>query len=162
MMIEMATARTPLNPEQGSPRMREFEEKLSARIVGQERAVRSLARLYQVYLSGLTHPGRPIGTLLFLGPTGTGKTRVVAAAAEALFENPQAFIKIDCAEFQPGHEIARLIGSPPGYLGHRETHADAGEPESPPYAGGSVDFCALRRDRDSLRHALAIAARHSG
>jgi ATP-dependent Clp protease ATP-binding subunit ClpB len=66
-------------------------------------------------------PGRPIGNLLFLGPTGSGKTRVVEASAEILFGSPRAFIKIDCAEFQHSHEIAKLIGSPPGYLGHRET-----------------------------------------
>jgi len=64
---------------------------------------------------------RPIGTMLFLGPTGSGKTRVVEAAAEVLFGDPHAIVKIDCAEFQHSHEIAKLIGSPPGYLGHRET-----------------------------------------
>jgi ATP-dependent Clp protease ATP-binding subunit ClpA len=63
-----------------------------------------------------------VGNLLFLGPTGSGKTRVVEACAEALFGDPRAMIKIDCAEFQHSHEIAKLIGSPPGYLGHRETH----------------------------------------
>ncbi|HEY0366048.1 MAG TPA: AAA family ATPase, partial [Pyrinomonadaceae bacterium] len=63
----------------------------------------------------------PVGTMLFLGPTGSGKTRVVEAAAEVLFSNPNAIIKIDCAEFQHSHEIAKLLGSPPGYLGHRET-----------------------------------------
>ena len=67
-------------------------------------------------------PGRPIGNFLFLGPTGSGKTRIVEATAEALLKNPRAVIKIDCAEFQHSHEIAKLIGSPPGYLGHRETH----------------------------------------
>ncbi len=61
-------------------------------------------------------------TFLFLGPTGSGKTRTVEATAEALLHNPRAVIKIDCAEFQHSHEIAKLIGSPPGYLGHRETH----------------------------------------
>src|ERR687887_1511922 len=75
-----------------------------------------------MFLAGRTPPGRPIGTMLFLGPTGSGKTRVVEAAAEVLFGDPRAVIKIDCAEFQHSHEIAKLIGSPPGYLGHRETH----------------------------------------
>jgi len=101
-----------LNPDLKSPRAREFEEKLMARIVGQERAVRRLANIYQVYLAGLAHPGRPLGTLLFLGPTGSGKTRVVEAAAEALFGDPYAVVKIDCAEFQHSHEVAKLIGSP--------------------------------------------------
>ncbi|HXG95192.1 MAG TPA: AAA family ATPase [Blastocatellia bacterium] len=98
-----------------------FEQQLLARVVGQDQAVRALAQLYQVYQAGLNMPGRPIGTLLFLGPTGTGKTRSVEAAAEVLFGNPNAFIRVDCAEFQHSHEIAKLIGSPPGYLGHRET-----------------------------------------
>ena len=70
----------------------------------------------------MSAPGRPIGTFLFLGPTGTGKTRIVEATAECLVKNPRAVIKIDCGEFQHSHEIAKLIGSPPGYLGHRETH----------------------------------------
>ena len=99
----------------------EFERELSARVVGQEQALRSLSQIYQVYQAGLNTPGRPIGTLLFLGPTGTGKTRSVEAAAEVLFGSPNAFIRIDCAEFQHPHEISKLIGAPPGYLGHRET-----------------------------------------
>ena len=110
-----------LNPDLKSPLAQEFEDRLSARIVGQERAVRRITGLYQIYLAGLAHPGRPLGTLLFLGPTGTGKTRVVEAAAEVLFNDPHLVTKIDCAEFQHSHEIAKLIGSPPGYLGHRET-----------------------------------------
>jgi ATP-dependent Clp protease ATP-binding subunit ClpA len=80
-------------------------------------------RAYQIYLAGLSPVGRPIGNFLFLGPTGSGKTRIVEATAESLLKNPRAVIKIDCAEFQHSHEIAKLIGSPPGYLGHRETHA---------------------------------------
>ena len=80
-----------------------------------------IVNMYQIYLAGMDMPGRPIGNLLFLGPTGSGKTRVVEASAEILFGSPRAFIKIDCAEFQHSHEIAKLIGSPPGYLGHRET-----------------------------------------
>jgi ATP-dependent Clp protease ATP-binding subunit ClpA len=111
-----------LNPAQKGARSREFESQLAARIVGQERAVRRLSDLYQVFLAGMQAPHRPIGTMLFLGPTGSGKTRVVEAAAEVLFGDPNAVIKIDCAEFQHSHEIAKLIGSPPGYLGHRETH----------------------------------------
>ena len=110
-----------LDPDQKSPRAQEFEEKLAARIVGQERAVRRMSGLYQIFLAGMNPPNRPVGTMLFLGPTGSGKTRVVEAAAEVLFGDSNAVIKIDCAEFQHSHEIAKLIGSPPGYLGHRET-----------------------------------------
>jgi ATP-dependent Clp protease ATP-binding subunit ClpA len=111
----------PLDPDRKSPRAAEFEEKLSSLIVGQERAVRRMSGLFQIYLAGMNNPSRPIGTMLFLGPTGSGKTRVVEAAAEVLFADPHAVVKIDCAEFQHSHEIAKLIGSPPGYLGHRET-----------------------------------------
>jgi ATP-dependent Clp protease ATP-binding subunit ClpA len=113
--------RIKLNPDSKSPRAQEFEDKLMARIVGQERAVRRIANLYQIHLAGLANPGRPVGTMLFLGPTGSGKTRVVEAGAEVLYNDSNAVIKIDCAEFQHSHEIAKLIGSPPGYLGHRET-----------------------------------------
>jgi ATP-dependent Clp protease ATP-binding subunit ClpB len=110
-----------LNPDLKSPRAQEFEDKLTSLIVGQDRAVRRLTGLYQIYLAGLAHPGRPLGTMLFLGPTGSGKTRVVEAAAQVLFGDHNLVTKIDCAEFQHSHEIAKLIGSPPGYLGHRET-----------------------------------------
>ena len=110
-----------LDPERKSPRAKEFEDKLSGLIVGQERAVRRVSGIFQIYLAGMNNPSRPLGTMLFLGPTGSGKTRVVEAAAEVLFGEPNSVVKIDCAEFQHSHEIAKLIGSPPGYLGHRET-----------------------------------------
>src|SRR5437762_6805650 len=110
-----------LDPDQKSPRAQDFEERLGARIVGQERAVRRMSGLYQIFLAGMNPMNRPIGTMLFLGPTGSGKTRVIEAAAEVLFGVTNGVVKIDCAEFQHSHEIAKLIGSPPGYLGHRET-----------------------------------------
>jgi len=120
---EQGLSKTPffLNPQLKSPRAREFDEKLSARIVGQETAIHNMSSVYQLFLAGLNQTNRPLGTLLFLGPTGSGKTRVVEAAAEVLFGDAKAIVKIDCAEFQHSHEIAKLIGSPPGYLGHRET-----------------------------------------
>src|SRR5258708_12539242 len=74
-----------------------------------------------MYLAGLNAPGRPVGNLLFLGPTGSGKTRVAEAMAQALYGNAGAVVKIDCAEFQHSHEIAKLVGSPPGYLCLLET-----------------------------------------
>jgi ATP-dependent Clp protease ATP-binding subunit ClpB len=101
---------------------KDLETKLHRLVIGQEEAIREIVRTYQTYLAGLSPDGRPIGNFLFLGPTGTGKTRAVEATAEALLGNPRALIKIDCGEFQHSHEIAKLIGSPPGYLGHRETH----------------------------------------
>src|SRR3989440_4499435 len=110
-----------LEADQKGAAANEFEAKLSSRIVGQERAVRQTSDLYQVFLAGMNPPNQPVGTMLFLGPTGSGKTRVVEAAAEVLFGDPNAVVRIDCAEFQHSHEIAKLIGSPPGYLGHRET-----------------------------------------
>src|ERR1700688_3993208 len=111
-----------LDTKQRSSTSRHFEEELRQRVVGQNEAVQSLVDLYQVFCAGLNSPGRPVGNLLFLGPTGSGKTRTVEAAAEMLFGDSGAVIKVDCAEFQHSHEIAKLIGSPPGYLGHRETH----------------------------------------
>lgn len=110
-----------LDPEMRSSEVLDFERRLLSKVVGQDRAVRRIVNMYQIYLAGMSTPGRPIGNLLFLGPTGSGKTRVVEATAEILFGSPRAFIKVDCAEFQHSHEIAKLIGSPPGYLGHRET-----------------------------------------
>jgi ATP-dependent Clp protease ATP-binding subunit ClpB len=112
----------PLDPSKRSTDTRDFETSLRAKIVGQEEGVQSVVDLYQVFCAGLNSPGRPVGNLLFLGPTGSGKTRIVEAAAEILFGDARAVIKVDCAEFQHSHEIAKLIGSPPGYLGHRETH----------------------------------------
>jgi len=100
----------------------ELESSLRRKIVGQDEAIEQIVNIYQTYLAGMISPGRPIGNFLFLGPTGSGKTRLVEAAAEALAGDSRAVIKIDCAEFQHSHEIAKLIGSPPGYLGHRETH----------------------------------------
>jgi len=111
-----------LDPSVRSDDTLAFHQALRAKIVGQEEGVQALVDLYQVFRAGLNSPGRPIGNLLFLGPTGSGKTRIVEAAAEILFGDARAVIKVDCAEFQHSHEIAKLIGSPPGYLGHRETH----------------------------------------
>src|SRR6266478_529397 len=111
-----------LDPSKRSTDTIDFQTALRGKIVGQEEGVQALVDLYQVFRAGLNSPGRPVGNLLFLGPTGSGKTRIVEAAAEILFGDARSIIKIDCAEFQHSHEIAKLIGSPPGYLGHRETH----------------------------------------
>ena len=111
-----------LDPTKRSPQLQEFEAALRSRIVGQDEAIEAVVAIYQVFCAGLSAPGHPVGNLLFLGPTGSGKTRVVEAAAEVLFGEKRAVVKIDCAEFQHSHEIAKLIGSPPGYLGHRDTH----------------------------------------
>jgi ATP-dependent Clp protease ATP-binding subunit ClpB len=100
-----------------------LKSNLSRLVVGQDEAIEQIVSVYQTHLSGMNAPGRPVGSFLFLGPTGSGKTRIVEATAETLLRNARAVIKVDCGEFQHSHEIAKLIGSPPGYLGHRETHA---------------------------------------
>jgi len=118
----MLRVNVPLDPTRTGREAEALESSLGRLIVGQDEAIEQIVNIYQMYLTGMTPPGRPIGNFLFLGPTGSGKTRIVEATAEALVKNARAVIKIDCAEFQHSHEIAKLIGSPPGYLGHRETH----------------------------------------
>ena len=118
----MLRVNVPLDPTKTGREAEALESNLRKLIVGQDEAIQQIVRRYQIYLAGMTAPGRPIGNFLFLGPTGSGKTRTVEATAESLVKNARAVIKIDCAEFQHSHEIAKLIGSPPGYLGHRETH----------------------------------------
>jgi ATP-dependent Clp protease ATP-binding subunit ClpB len=112
-----------LDPTKTGKQAEDLENQLQHFVVGQDEAIHQIVRAYQTHVAGLSPAGRPIGNFLFLGPTGSGKTRIVEATAEVLLKNSRAVIKIDCAEFQHSHEIAKLIGSPPGYLGHRETHA---------------------------------------
>jgi len=111
-----------LDPLQCGNEADKLNTNLHKRIVGQDDAIEQIVNIYQTFLAGMNSPGRPIGNFLFLGPTGTGKTRLVEALAESMVGDAGAVVKIDCAEFQHSHEIAKLIGSPPGYLGHRETH----------------------------------------
>ena len=119
---KMVRLNVPLDPTKTGRDAAQLEQGLNRLIVGQDEAVQQIVNIYQMHLTGMAAPGRPIGNFLFLGPTGSGKTRIVEATAEILLKNARAVIKIDCAEFQHSHEIAKLIGSPPGYLGHRETH----------------------------------------
>src|SRR2546425_11669838 len=114
---------TLLDPNKTGRQAEDLENKLRRLVVGQDDAIHQIVRAYQTHQAGLSPAGRPIGNFLFLGPTGSGKTRIVEATAECLLNDSRSVIKIDCAEFQHSHEIAKLIGSPPGYLGHRETHA---------------------------------------
>src|SRR5271166_1311394 len=118
----MLRVNVPLDPSRTGREAEGLETNLRKMIVGQDEAIEQIVNIFQMHLTGMSAPGRPVGNFLFLGPTGSGKTRIVEATAEALIKNPRAVIKIDCAEFQHSHEIAKLIGSPPGYLGHRETH----------------------------------------
>jgi ATP-dependent Clp protease ATP-binding subunit ClpB len=119
----MARLKMLLDPSKMGTEAQALEDNLRKRIVGQDAAIRQIVDLYQTYIAGMSTQGRPIGNFLFLGPTGSGKTRTVEAVAESLCGDPRAVIKIDCGEYQHGHEIAKLIGSPPGYLGHKETRA---------------------------------------
>jgi len=98
-----------------------LHRQLSQRLIGQPEAVEAIVPYVQIYQAGLAPAGRPAGVFLLLGPTGTGKTKTVEALAEVLHGNEKAMLKIDCGEFQLEHEVAKLIGAPPGYLGHRET-----------------------------------------
>ena len=119
----------------------DLANKLRSRVVGQDEAIQHIVRTYQTYLAGLSPVGRPIGNFLFLGPTGSGKTRLVEATAECLLGDRRAVIKIDCAEFQHSHEIAKLIGSPPGYLGtsRNPSGAEPGSPQSIPHRECEVE-----------------------
>ena len=96
-------------------------EQLQSRIVGQPQAVTEIVPYVRMHRAGLAPEGRPAGVFLLLGPTGTGKTRTVEALADVLHGSERSMLKIDCGEFQMEHEVAKLIGAPPGYLGHRET-----------------------------------------
>src|SRR6266478_1808222 len=99
----------------------DLAEVLSRIVVGQPAAIASIVPFIEIHHAGLSAEGRPAGVFLLLGPTGTGKTRTVEAIAEALHGSEKKIVKIDCGEFQLEHEMAKLIGAPPGYLGHRET-----------------------------------------
>jgi len=111
-----------LDPNKKGYEAEALETRLRQLVIGQDDAISKIVEAYQAFRTGMSPAGRPVGNFLLLGPTGSGKTRVVEATAEALLKDPGAVVKIDCAEYQHSHEIAKLIGSPPGYLGHRETH----------------------------------------
>lgn len=113
----------PLDPTRTGDDAARLERGIQRLVVGQQEAIQQIVNVYQTFVAGMNAPGRPVGNFLFLGPSGTGKTRVVEAAAEVLLGDASSVVKIDCAEFQHSHEIAKLVGSPPGYLGHRETQA---------------------------------------
>ena len=104
--------------DKASALVRKFEN----RIISQQPAKDALVNLLEKHQSGMYDRSKPIGSLLFLGPTGSGKTGTAEAFTEGLFGLSSRMMKVDCAEFQHSHEIAKLIGSPPGYIGHRETH----------------------------------------
>lgn len=97
-----------------------LEENLRKRVIGQEKALASVANAVRRARAGLSDSTKPLGSFLFLGPTGVGKTETAKALAELLFNNQQNFIRIDMSEYMEKHSVSRLIGSPPGYIGYEE------------------------------------------
>jgi ATP-dependent Clp protease ATP-binding subunit ClpB len=97
-----------------------MEERLKVRVIGQDQAIEAVARAVRRARAGLQDPNRPIGSFIFLGPTGVGKTELCRALAEFLFDDDQAMIRLDMSEFMEKHSVARLIGAPPGYVGYEE------------------------------------------
>jgi ATP-dependent Clp protease ATP-binding subunit ClpA len=106
-----------------SERKDQLTEQLNELLIGQSDAIEKIVPFVQMHQASLSPEGRPIGVVLLLGPTGTGKTRTVEALAEILHGSSKNILRVDCGEFQMEHEVAKLIGAPPGYLGHRETQA---------------------------------------
>jgi ATP-dependent Clp protease ATP-binding subunit ClpA len=98
-----------------------IQARLNELLIGQPEAIDTIVPFVHMHQAGLAPEGRPIGVVLLLGPTGTGKTRTVEALAEVLHGSSKNLLKVDCGEFQMEHEVAKLVGAPPGYLGHRET-----------------------------------------
>jgi len=97
-----------------------MEERIKERVIGQEEAIRAVANAVRRARSGLQDPNRPIGSFIFMGPTGVGKTELAKALAEFLFDDEQAMIRVDMSEYMEKHSVSRLIGSPPGYVGYEE------------------------------------------
>ena len=138
-----------------SSRAATLEMELLSRVIGQDRAVKQLTMAFEIWNAGLQAPRRPLANLLFLGPTGSGKTRLVEALAEALFGNPDAITKIDCAEFQQEHEISKLIGSPPGYLGFDKNNCRLSKEKLEAHLGSHfchrlASYCSMKLKRQTL------------
>lgn len=106
--------------EEERERLLRLEETLHARVVGQDEAVQSVAEAVRRARAGLSDPNRPVGSFLFLGPTGVGKTELARALAEALFGDEDRMVRLDMSEFQERHTVSRLVGAPPGYVGYEE------------------------------------------
>lgn len=106
--------------EKESERLLKLESVLHKRVIGQEQAVLAVAKAIRRGRVGLSDPNRPIGSFLFLGPTGVGKTELSKALAEAVFGSESALIRVDMSEYMEGHSVSKMIGSPPGYVGFEE------------------------------------------
>jgi ATP-dependent Clp protease ATP-binding subunit ClpA len=122
MALEPLPSIRPLRAAREAAFAPDLSSALKKAILGQEEALETIVPYVEMFEAGLAPEGRPGGVFLLLGPTGTGKTRTVEALARALHGNERQVLRIDCGEFQMEHEVAKLIGAPPGYLGHRETH----------------------------------------
>ena len=112
---------TPLDPTRLSEKAKSLHDNLTARVVGQPRAIKEVVSVYVPMTVNMHRPGRPLGVLLFMGPTGVGKTETVRAVAKTLLGSRDAITRIDCIEYQESHECAKLFGSPPGYVGYNDT-----------------------------------------
>lgn len=153
-MTGAATKRV-LDLTKRNPASEKIYNTFAKNIIGQPKAVECFTNIIERYQAGLCDPTKPAGNAIFLGGTGTGKTFTVECAAEALFGDPRRMVKIDCAEFQHSHEIAKLVGSPPGYLGHRETHpmftqAVLNQYHNAEYKLGIILFDEIEKASDSL------------
>jgi ATP-dependent Clp protease ATP-binding subunit ClpB len=113
----------PLNLDIQSDEALEFEQELKNRIVHQDEAVKTVSDIYEQYLAGMQSANRPLGIILLLGCTGTGKTKLCESIADVLYGDPEAMIKFNCGEYQSSHEISKLIGAPPSYVGHGEKNS---------------------------------------
>ncbi len=135
-----------LDITQSSKLYKLLEQQFSTKIVGQENAVQVLLDMFEAYQAGFSDSSHPAGVVLFLGPTGSGKTHVCETLAESLFGNKRACLRIDCGEFQHSHEISKLVGSPSGYLGHRETPAALNQKRLDQYHTDKVQLSILLVD----------------
>ena len=130
-----------------------MEERLHRRVVGQDEAVQAVANAIRRARAGLQDPNRPIGSFVFLGPTGVGKTELARALAEFMFDDERAMVRLDMSEYQERHTVARLVGAPPGYVGYEEGGQLTEAVRRRPYCGGPA-----RRDREGARRGLRRAA----
>jgi ATP-dependent Clp protease ATP-binding subunit ClpB len=129
-----------------------LEKHLRSKIIGQDRAIKQFVAAYETYLASMQRPDGPSAVLLFLGPTGVGKTRVMEVFAEYLWGNADALIRIDCGEFQHSHEIAKLIGAPAGYLGHGTTPPIFSKERIEKYWGSGPKFTPILFDEIEKGH----------
>jgi len=137
---------TELDPTKQSDKSAEFEAEMRRYLIGQDKAITSIVRLYKLMLAGFNTPKKPIGNLLFLGPTGSGKTHAMEVVANYFWKDPDAMIKIDCAEFQAEHEICKIIGAPPGYLGHSSTEKILTQEKIDKFISPEHPFCIIQLD----------------